>query len=94
MIPKFSYDCRMTAEEKDELQRLVAHELPKTLKHISDVQQVDFTVNVHDATGQRKKYSVHISLLAKGKTYHADHAHWKFTDAVHHAFSALRTQFE
>ena len=94
MIPKFSYDRRMSAAEKAELQKLVDHELPKTLKHLPELQQVDLTVNIHDAAGLRKNYSVHVSVLIQGKTYHADHAHWKLTDAVHHTFAALRTQFE
>lgn len=94
-ILQFVGMSRLRMDERERVIELAERHYPKLKRAVKNIAQVIVHVKLHKVAGSRRKYSLHVKLVAPGHVYESNKHHgYDMTKVCLQAFDALIHEIE
>jgi len=85
----------LSAEEQEVIQRLTTENYEKIKRDLRNITNMTVHVKCYEKEGNRKKYSMHVKVIAPTKEFNSSKADdWELPRALHKAFNDIRSQIQ
>ena len=85
----------LSAEEQATINTLTTENYEKIKRDLKNITNMTIHVKCYEKEGGRKKYSMHVKVVAPTKEFNSSHADdWELPRALHKAFNDIRSQIQ
>ncbi len=85
----------LSAEEQEVVQRLTTENYEKIKRELHNLTSMTVHVKCYEKEGNRKKYSMHVKVIAPTHVFDSSNADdWELPRALHKAFTDIKHQIQ